>query len=80
MGDRTWRVASSAEGATRIWNQYFEVMPIQYVPAIVTDRGLVSIPEFEDSKVALPPGSGRALRRRDGGIAAPSLQTGAPPD
>jgi translation initiation factor 2B subunit (eIF-2B alpha/beta/delta family) len=51
--DRPAAEVWDAPPGVRVWNRYFEVVPMEYVTAVVTEKGVLSPAELEEMRGAL---------------------------
>ena len=67
--DRPSAEVWDAPAGIRVWNRYFEVMPMAYVTAVVTEGGVLSPEELEEMRgeLELPGGIRGWARTRDVG-------------
>lgn len=64
-GDEVW----AAPPGVRVWNRYFEVIPLQHLTGVVTERGVFSVSELEEmrSGIDAPEGLRRWMGRHQDG-------------
>lgn len=60
-GDEVW----AAPPGVRVWNRYFEAIPLEHLTGVVTEQGVFSLPELEEMRRAIdaPKGLRRCMAR-----------------
>ena len=61
-GDEVW----AAPPGVRVWNRYFEAVPLEHFTGVVTENGVLSVSELEDMRrtIEAPDGFGKWIESR----------------
>ncbi len=78
-GDRPGREVWEGPGSVRVWNRYFEVVPLASVTAVVTEAGVRTPAELEAERAALALPAGLTTWARGRTKASPGALHPSPP-